>query len=406
MGMPTPPRPSRKEFTGRDTYNSNSLERDSSFHEDRNDASSFYRGNAVARHEDDFIGNARDYVTRMRADSPMMPRSEPRRPNMTRSLSEYNDTPPRYNNNDRFHRDSSSPYGDDDSNVNNVSKYEIMGMKEQLKKHESTRLHLEEALENAISEKVSIESRLREEMSNLHRSKAEEMERLHKKYSEEQAEQRGKLVETFKEDMMEMKSEWENAFGRLKEEAEATKRALMAELENASDAKVDLETKLGEVTAEYKTRLEEERERMRERMEECKRGKEEDLDRLRGMYEGHLESLREKMEEEREGLKDEIGILLEENEKIKGEELVLLYFTVCMYMYPVLNYYYKPCIIRSLLRESRRGNGSSQEGTTRHEHPLPSRRKRQCQLREGGIQPQRRSGRFARRERQAQASSA
>ena len=302
----------------------------SSSYEDRNESSSFYRAGAEARHhEEDFIGNARDYVSRMRAESPhrdsspsQLPRSEPRRL-MNRSLSEYDEPANRYGSPSpgRFggtpqHRREASSYalGHEDSVP---SKYEIMGMKEQLKKQENTRLHLEEALENAISEKVQMETRLRDELSDFNRQKQEEMERLHKKYTDEAVEQRSKLVETFKDDMMEMKTEWENAFTRLKEEADGTKRALLQELENASDAKIDLETRLGEVTAEYKSLLEEEKDRARDRIEEVKRGKEEELERLRGMYEEHLESLKSKQEEERDGLKDEIQILLEENEKIK-----------------------------------------------------------------------------------------
>jgi chromosome segregation ATPase len=315
MGMPTPPRPSRKEFTGRDTYNNTSDRAYGSpyanrmpFEEDRNESNSSY--------QEDFIGTARDYVSRMRDTRDVMPRSEPRR-TVARSMSEYEE--PRYSTNtppsshhERFspHRESPRPAHDsypmDDALP---SKYEIMGMKEQLKRME--------ALENAISEKVAVETRLREEMSELAAQKSAEMERLHKKYSEEAVEQRSQLVETFKADMMEMKSEWENAFTRLKEEAEGTKRALMQELENANDAKVDLETRLGGVTAEYKSRLEEEKERCLERVREVKQAKEEDLERLRGMYEEHLEGLKSKQEDEKEGLKDEIQILLEENEKLK-----------------------------------------------------------------------------------------
>lgn len=301
-------------------------------YDDRNESGSFYRAGAEARHhEEDFIGNARDYVSRMRTDSPhrdsspsQLPRSEPRRM-MNRSLSEYDEPANRYGSpsphEGRFGTPSShrreSSYGGPSHDDAVPSKYEIMGMKEQLKTQENTRLHLEEALENAISEKVQLETRLRDEMSDINRQKQEEMDRLHKKYTDEAIEQRSKLVETFKDDMMEMKTEWENAFTRLKEEAEGTKRALLQELENASDAKVDLETRLGEVTAEYKSRIEEEKEHAREMIEEVKRGKEEDLEKLRGMYEEHLESLKSKQEEEREGLKDEIQILLEENEKIK-----------------------------------------------------------------------------------------
>lgn len=328
MGMPTPPRPSRKEFTGRDTYNHNG-----SYEDSRNEATSFYRGDSTpsrqpVQNEEDFIGNARDYVSRMRSvgvETPTsgLPRSEPRKGNLQRSLSEYDDS--RYES--RHYpsqgrqasplrlEERSSTYGEPEDSM--PSKYEIMGMKEQLKKHESTRLHLEEALENAISEKVLIENRLRDEMIDLSRAKEEEMERLHKKYNDQSAEQRSKMVETFKDDMMEMKVEWENAFTRLKEEAEGTKRALLHELESASDAKVDLETRLGEVTSEYKARIEEEKDNARERIEEVKKGKEEDLERLREMYEEHLESLKSKQEDECMGLKDEIQILLEENEKIK-----------------------------------------------------------------------------------------
>lgn len=324
MGMPTPPRPSRKEFTGRDTYNHNG-----SYEDSRNEASSFYRGESTpsrqpVQNEEDFIGNARDYVSRMRSVSGVetptsgLPRSEPRR-GLQRSISEYDDSryeSRHYPSPGRQRLEDRTPtYGEPEDNM--PSKYEIMGMKEQLKKHESTRLHLEEALENAISEKVSIENRLRDEMLDLSRAKEEEMERLHKKYNEQSAEQRSKLVETFKDDMMEMKVEWENAFTRLKEEAEGTKRALLQELESASDAKVDLETRLGEVTSEYKARIEEEKDNARERIEEVKKSKEEDLERLREMYEEHLESLKSKQEDERMGLKDEIQILLEENEKIK-----------------------------------------------------------------------------------------
>lgn len=313
MGMATPPRP-RKEFTGGSIENRMDVPRSAggmgvnrraaSFDDDRNPE-------GCHDYDDgDFIGSAREYVSRMREG----PRSAPRLTGH-RSLSEYDELPPpppRY----------TSPHGSPGSNAyneysNNPSKYEIMGMKEQLKKNEATRLHLEEALESVISEKVSLEQKLRDEMSDLSRTKEEEMERLHKKYTDEALEQRSKLVETFKDDMMEMKAEWENAFARLRDEADATKRALLQELESASDAKVEMETRLGEVTAEYKSRLEEERDRAKERMEEMKKGKEQDLERLREMYEEHLQNLKNKQDDERKDLKDEIQILLEENEKIK-----------------------------------------------------------------------------------------
>lgn len=314
MGMPTPPRHTRKEFTGRDTYNAErSLE-------DRNDG--FYSSSS----EDHFIGSAREYVSRMRDSPPPTTRNERPR-SMTRSMSEYNDDfryshpirSPSPLNTERYNNYHNSPStAAHHSREDEIpSKWEIMGMKEQLKKNESTRHHLEEALENAISEKISTENRLREDMNELQRNKAEELDRLHKKYADEAIAQRNKLVETFKDDMMEMKSEWENAFTRLKEEADATKRALMHELENASDAKVDLETRLGEITAEYRSNLEEERERQQERMDDMKKEKEEELEKLRFRYEEHLDGIKNKHEEEREGLKDEIQILLEENEKIK-----------------------------------------------------------------------------------------
>jgi chromosome segregation ATPase len=196
-------------------------------------------------------------------------------------------------------------------------KYEMIGIKEELKKTEQARQHLEEVLDATISEKCSLETRFREERSCYTKEKEEEMKYLREQYEEQMADSRAKLVDTFKSDMQEMKAEWEGAFMRLKDESEVTKRALSNELAMSNEAKIDMERRLGELHAEYKSKLDAERIKCHDMMEELKRSKEEDLERLRSMYEEHMDGMKVKVQEETADLKEEIHCLLQENEKVK-----------------------------------------------------------------------------------------
>eukprot|EP00578_Thalassiosira_sp_NH16_P019066 CAMPEP_0181095044 /NCGR_PEP_ID=MMETSP1071-20121207/10315_1 /TAXON_ID=35127 /ORGANISM="Thalassiosira sp., Strain NH16" /LENGTH=1212 /DNA_ID=CAMNT_0023177411 /DNA_START=133 /DNA_END=3771 /DNA_ORIENTATION=+ len=164
-----------------------------------------------------------------------------------------------------------------------------------------------------------------EEATQNHRH---EMSDLQNKYEENMAAVRSKLVSTFKEDMQEMKTEWEEAFQRLKDESDTTQRAMEMELNEATQCRADVEGELGELKTEYLTQmedlkrskeedLEKEKARSMERMEELKRSKEEDLERLRSMYEEHLDSTKKSASDVESGLKEEIHMLLEENEKVK-----------------------------------------------------------------------------------------
>eukprot|EP00571_Detonula_confervacea_P000638 CAMPEP_0172321896 /NCGR_PEP_ID=MMETSP1058-20130122/44583_1 /TAXON_ID=83371 /ORGANISM="Detonula confervacea, Strain CCMP 353" /LENGTH=1036 /DNA_ID=CAMNT_0013037507 /DNA_START=105 /DNA_END=3215 /DNA_ORIENTATION=+ len=175
-----------------------------------------------------------------------------------------------------------------DINAMPASRYEVMGMKEELKKKESEANHLRR-----------------------------EMDELSIKYEENMTNVRSKLVSTFKEDMQEMKTEWEEAFQRLKDESDTTQRAMEMELSEVTGAKADMESELGEVKAEYRSQMEEEKSRSKESMEELKRSKEEDLERLRSMYEEHLDGTKNSASNVEGELKEEIHMLLEENEKVK-----------------------------------------------------------------------------------------
>ena len=183
---------------------------------------------------------------------------------------------------------------DDDMMYENVtggggaSKYEILGMKEEIKKKDN-------------------------ETSALRR----EMDGMSLKYEDNMSSVRSKLVANFKEDMQEMKAQWEDAFQRLKEESDATQRALEVELTEATSTKSEMEKEVNELKSEFRTQIEEEKARSQSRMEELKRSKEEDLERLRSMYESHLDSTKKSASDVESELKDEIHMLLEENEKVK-----------------------------------------------------------------------------------------
>lgn len=173
-------------------------------------------------------------------------------------------------------------------NLGPASRYEVMGMKEVLKK------------KNA-------------ETANLRR----DLDEMCMKHEDEMSDMRSKLVTNFKDDMREMKAEWEDAFQRLKDEGESAQRAIEMELEQTKRGKAECETALAELRADLRKQLEEERARHKEQMDELKRSKEDDLERLRSMYEEHLNGTKKAAGDVEAELKEEIHTLLEENEKVK-----------------------------------------------------------------------------------------
>jgi len=232
--------------------------------------------------------NARDVLSKMRGG--VMSAARPTR-GISRSISAAS---PRASRSSRLLLDS---LDDDDEYENNDfnaprgvggSKYEIIGMKEEIKKKD-----------------------------NIAQSLRRELDEMSLKYEDNMSSVRSKLVGQFKEDMQEMKSEWEDAFQRLKDESDATQRAMEAELNEATAAKSEMEGELEELKAEFQTQIDEEKARSKSRMEELKQSKEEDLERLRSMYEEHLDSTKKSASNVEGELKEEIHMLLEENEKIK-----------------------------------------------------------------------------------------
>lgn len=197
-----------------------------------------------------------------------------------------------------------------DMNMNPTSRYEVMGMKEELKKKD-----------------------------NATASLRREIEEMTVKHEENMTSVRSKLVSTFKEDMQEMKTEWEEAFQRLKDESDTTQRAMEMELNEVTRASADKEGELNELRVEFRNQMEEEKNRYKQemeelavrskeqlgdlkteyrtQMEELKRSKEEDLERLRAMYEEHLDNTKQSASTAESELKEEIHVLLEENEKVK-----------------------------------------------------------------------------------------
>ena len=181
--------------------------------------------------------------------------------------------------------------GGDDVVGASRSRYEVMGMMEDLKTKERQVALLRR-------EMTELEMKHEKEVSLLSR----DMNEMHAKHEEDVASVRARLVATFKDDMQEMKAQWEDDYRRIKEE-----------LNDTSRAKTDLEAQLAEYRAAIeeekrvsRSAIEEEKRRFAEQTEDLKKSKEDDLERLRGMYEEHLN-----------GLKGEINMLLEENEKVK-----------------------------------------------------------------------------------------
>jgi len=316
----TPPRSSRADILGTPRQ-----------YDDRNPLSEgrySARPSSVRRDrfdEDDgaSVGSTREFLSRLR-DGPASKRgifSEPRptgRSTITQSSP-------------RFRREDY----DVDAYTTSGSKYEVIGMKEELKQKEVEVSHLlrdmetlreqqmsrtrqlEEELDDALSSRRGLENRMDSELHSLERSKDEEIEKLKHSYEDEMADMRAKLVDTFKEDMEEMKSEWEAAFRRLQEESDTAKRALHKELGEATEAKADLESRMSKLNADFRSQLDEEKHRAERLMEDIKRSKEEDLDRLREMYEDHIDGMKHKTAAVEANLKGELQMILEENEKVK-----------------------------------------------------------------------------------------
>lgn len=281
------------------------------------------------RYEDDdgsVGGDTREFLSRLRDGTSSNKRgifSEPKARNMGRPALHLSSPSARRDN------------YDEEAYTPSSSKYEVMGMKEELRQKEvevsnlrrdmemlreqqlNRTRQLEEELDEVLSSKRNLESRLDDELFSLERSKDEEIEKLKRSYEDEMADMRTKLVDTFKEDMEDMKSEWEEAFQRLQEESDAAKRALQSELSDATEAKADMESRIGELNADFRSQLEEEKHRAELMMEDIKRSKEEDLDRLREMYEHHIENIKDKSASVEADLKDELQMILEENEKVK-----------------------------------------------------------------------------------------
>lgn len=286
--------------------------------DDRNpmpDGRSYSRGNSSRFDDDDddfddFMGNARDVLSKMRSDmhstggtpNKRGVYSEPRNPRSARAMTTASPGRRRYDTDDDDdaygYASSSSASKQQQHNVDSL-RYEVMGMKEELQ-------HKNEEI-----------TQLRHHCEDVTKSKQEELLSLKETYDEQMASTRSKLVETFKSDMQEMKAEWEGAFYNLKEESESTKNALEMELKSTSAAKAEMEGQLSEMNVEFKSRLEEEKRKSKEMVEDLKRSKEEDLERLRAMYEEHIDATKMKQVETENDLKEEINCLLEENEKVK-----------------------------------------------------------------------------------------
>ena len=264
--------------------------RESRFTDDGDDMSHISMGGSSAVH-------ARDVLSKMRGGSRGGVYSEPKQPlrSLGGRMTTLSSASPRRRL-DALRHDVDIDDMDDMSYENHgglmntapLSKYEVIGMKEELKKKDNESLALRRELD---------------EMSLKHEDNISSV--------------RSRLVATFKEDMQEMKNEWEDAFQRLKDESDATQRAMKMELNEAMAAKSDMESELNELKAEFRTQIEEEKSRSKSRMEELKLSKEEDLERLRSMYEEHLDSTKKSASNVESELKEEIHMLLEENEKVK-----------------------------------------------------------------------------------------
>ena len=313
----TPPRASRADILGTPRQ-----------YDDRNPLSEgrFSARSLSARRdrlgEDESIGTSRDFLSRLR-DSPASKRGMYSEPRTSRSA--ISQSSPRYRRDDY----------EDGGYAASSAKYEVIGMKEELKQKEAEVSHLlrdmetlreqqmsrtrqlEEELDEALASRRGLENRLNGELQNLERNKDEEIDNLKRSYEGEMADMRAKLVKTFKEDMEEMKSEWEETFRRLQDESDTAKRALNSELRDATEAKADMESRISKLNADFRSQLDEEKHRADRLLEDVKTSKEVDLSRLREMYEDHIEGIKNKATAVEANLKDELQIILEENEKVK-----------------------------------------------------------------------------------------
>ena len=338
----TPPRASSR---GRGIgFHSDVLSTPPRQYDDRNPLSEgrFSTRSSTARRDrfddENSVGSQREFLSRLR-EGPTINRglfSEPKPSTTSRSISLSSPQLRHDDYDEKFYTSSGS-------------KYEVMGIREELKLKEEEVSHLRRDVEILRDQQLSRTRQLGEELELLERSKDEEIEELKLSYEGEMANLRGnykdeianlraklvatkdemanlrgnyedemanlraKLVDTFKEDMEDMKSEWEGAFRRLQEESDDVKRALSA----ATETNTDLESKIGKLNADFRSQLEDEKHQAEQLMEDIKRSKEEDLGRLRDMYENHIENIKDKASSVEADLKDELQIILEENEKVK-----------------------------------------------------------------------------------------
>ena len=183
----------------------------------------------------------------------------------------------------------------DDVNITSTSQYAVIGLKEELKKKD-------------------------QETSYLRR----EISEMQAKHDDNVSHVRAKLVT----DMKDMKAECEDALHamemelsevkRIKNDMEHENSELKAECQaQLEEMKAECQAQLEEMKAECQAQMDEEKRQSKELTEELTKTKEEDLERLRGMYEEHLDVTKRTAANVEHQLKEEVRMLLEENERVK-----------------------------------------------------------------------------------------
>jgi chromosome segregation ATPase len=182
------------------------------------------------------------------------------------------------------HHDNGSMFDSGNNIPSSTSQYALIGLKEELKKKDQETTYL------------------RREITESH----------------------AKYVE----DMKEMKAECEDAIRAMENELnEATRIKSVMESENTElkaecraqieELKAECQAKVDEVRNDCRAQLDEEKRRSNELTEELKKSKEEDLERLRSMYEEHLDVTKRTAADVEMQLKEEVRLLLQENERVK-----------------------------------------------------------------------------------------
>ncbi len=207
----------------------------------------------------------------------------------------------------RHHTDIGTMSMLDDANITSTSQYAVIGLKEELKKKDQETSYLRREISEMQAKHDDNVSHVRAKLvTDMKDMKAECEDALHAMDMELSE------VKCIKNDM-----EHENS--ELKAECQAQLDEMKAECQaQLGEMKAECQAQVGEMKAECQAQVDEEKRHSKELTDELAKSKEEDLERLRSMYEEHLDVTKRTAANVEHQLKEEVRMLLEENERVKS----------------------------------------------------------------------------------------